>query len=229
MNRNAERGIRNPGKSIPRSACRIPNAKGFTLLEVLLAIAILSMILTVIYMTFSSAGRSVEEAEAIRDRTDLARTLMVRLCDDFANAYFDAAMPETIFEGRQSSPDQNQTRLDSVSLTTLTNWRKPNSSEMDLWEVGYRFEEKPEGNGYEMIRREKRGFGSDNIPGEGGTDLEITDRVRELRLRYYDGASMTWRDDWNARSMGKMPIAVEVLLVLDDGSVYLTQVDVRGR
>ena len=42
-------------------------SNGFTLLEVLIATAIMSVIVTVIYMSFFTTGRNVEQAEEIRD------------------------------------------------------------------------------------------------------------------------------------------------------------------
>lgn len=207
------------------------NQRGFTLLEVLLAVGILSLVVTVIFAAFSGSARNVEQAEAIRDRTDLARTLIARLSDDIANAYYNPLMKETIFYGKQSTQETDKPRLDSLSLTTLTNWRTPDSRETDLWELGYRFEEKPDGSGSVMVRREKREFTKDNTPLEGGIDMEITDQVKELRLRYSSGLvsagtnSLAWEDAWDSRAKG-LPKVVEIRLVLEDGTPYLTLVQV---
>jgi general secretion pathway protein J len=210
------------------------DSEGFTLLEVLIAMAILALIVSVIYASFSTAGRNVEQAEAVRDRTDLARTLMARLSDDIANAYYNPLMKETVFDGKRSTQETDKPRFDSILLTTLTNWRKPDSNETEMWEVGYRFEEKPDGTGTVMIRHEKRELKKDDAPGEGGSDMEITDRVKELRLRYSAGFASTgstplaWEDEWKCSPSRKLPKIVEVRLVLDDGSLYLTHVDVEA-
>jgi general secretion pathway protein J len=207
------------------------NQRGFTLLEVLFAVSILSLVVTVIYASFSGAARNVKEAEAIRDRTDMARTLIARLSDDIANAYYKSPK-DMIFYGKQTTQETDKPRLDNLSLTTLTNWRRPASRETDLWEVGYRFDEKPDGSGKVLVRREKREFAQDNKPLEGGTDMEITDQVRELRLRYSSGlvsagtTSLTWEDEWDSRVKGFPPKIVEIRLLLENGNPYLTLVDV---
>lgn len=201
-------------------------SKGFTLLEVLIAVAIMAGIVTVIYTSFSTASRNVAQAEARRDESDLARTLLTKLSNDITNAYYNQSMKETFFYGKKSSEELDAPRFDTIALTTLTNWRKPNSKETDLWEVGYRFEETPEKHGIMLIRKEKREFGTDNTPLEGGMDYTLTERVKGLRLRYYNG--LMWSDDWDNRSQRslQLPKAVEITLVLDDGSLYSTQVEV---
>jgi len=194
----------------------------------MLAMGILAVITTVIYSSFSTAGSTIEQAEAKRDQTDLARTLIAKLSDDIANAYYYPAMKESIFYGKKSTTTDDEPRFDSVALTTLVKsyWREPDSKEMDLWEVGYRFETGPEGEGRVLVRREKRDLDKERTPLEGGTDNIVTDRIGGLQLRYYDLTASTWKDEWDSRTMGRLPKAVEIRLVLKDGPVFLTTVEV---
>jgi general secretion pathway protein J len=222
----------------PHSSRLTPHgSKGFTLIEVLLAMAILVVIMSVVYGSFSTAGRNVEQAEAARDETDLARTLLSKLTDDLTNAYFNPTMTATspatnksvnltILYGKKIEVGEGdeKTRQDSLDLTTLTNWRRPDSRETELLEVGYYFKEKPDGSGYTFFRREKREIGPDAPPLEGGAEYEISDRVEGLQFRYYNGTA--WRDDWDTRTLGGLPKAVELALTLDTGKVYVTQADV---
>jgi type II secretion system protein J len=213
--------------------------KGFTLLEVLIAVAIMSVLVTVIYTSFSTSSRNVEQAEASRDATDLARTLLAKLSADIANAYVNAGMNSpvttTIFYGKkeEGGAGDEKIRHDALYLTTLTNWRKPDSRETDLWEVGYFFKEKTDGTGFVMMRKEKRELSKDTPALEGGVEYEMTDRVEGLQFRYYDIAAKKWLDTWDSRTAGsfnlqQMPVpkAVEITLLLDDGSSYITEVEV---
>ncbi len=208
-------------------AIRNRQSEGFTLIEVLLAMAILAVVVTVIYAVFSTSSANVKLAEASRDETDLARTLIARMSDDIANAYCSAGLSGTFFYGKSEEVETggSKFRHDSLSLTTLTNWRKPDSKETDLWEVGYSFEEKSDGSGYVLVRREKRELNTDVPPLEGGVEYEITDRIEELRVRYYDGS--TWVDTWNRKTgcnQANLPRALEISLTLDSGSVFVTKV-----
>jgi prepilin-type N-terminal cleavage/methylation domain-containing protein len=210
---------------LPRSIT--PQSKGFTLIEVLLALAILAGVVTVIYSSFSTASQNVEQAEKVRDETDLARTLIARISDDIANAYCSkTGVKGTFFYGKKEEKDirGNKYRLDSLSLTTLTNWRKPDSKETDLWEVGYFFKEKADGSGHVMMRREKRNLNTQESSLEDETEYEITDSVESLQLRYYSGSQLT--DELGSSTSCARPTAVEMTLTLASGKVYLTQIDV---
>ena len=107
--------------------------KGFTLLEVLIAVAIMAGIVTIIYSSFFTASRNVEQAEAIRDSSDMARTLVTKIADDISDAYYNPGNEHglrviTIFNGKkeQTDPTDEKSRHDNITLTTLTNWRRPN-------------------------------------------------------------------------------------------------------
>ena len=212
---------------------RTNKLQGFTLLEVLLALAILAVIVGVIYGSFSTAGQTVERAEAMRDDTDLARTLITKITHDIANAYCEPTTSrlkkKSLFYGKKEEVESSdgKHRLDSIYLTTLTNWRTPNSREMDLWEVGYFFKEKPGGEGYILMRREKRDLSIDEPPLEGGVEYEITDKVEELQIRYFDGSQ--WKDELgNSRActgIGSLK-AVEISLALRGERKYVTSVEV---
>ena len=201
--------------------------------------AILSLIMTVVYASFSTAGKNVEQAETIRDEADIARTLISRLSVDIANAYMNSSMNAptvlTIFFSKKeeivggSTTGDEKIRHDSISLTTLTNWRKPDSKETELWEVGYFFKERPDGKGSTLYRREKRELSKDFPALEGGVEYEITDRVESLQFRYSDNG-LTWTDTgWDSKSLGRLPKAVEIALLLDTGKLYTTRVDVGNR
>jgi prepilin-type N-terminal cleavage/methylation domain-containing protein len=208
-------------------------SKGFTLIEVLLAVAIMAFIVSVIYASFFTASRSVEQAEAIRDDTDLARTLIAKMSDDIHNAWCNTIPTgKTVFYGKKQEQEAggNKRRTDSLYLTTLTNSRKLNSKETELLEVGYFFKERPDNSGYSLMRHEKKELNNDEPPLEGGTDYEVTDKVVELHLRYRKTNNSPWLDEVGSSTPCSQPNAlpqtVEISLTLEDGSLYITRVDV---
>ncbi len=233
--RNAECGMRSERQAQQkpfRPSSLVPRfSRGFTLLEVLLSMVILAVIMTVIYASFSTASNNIERAEQVRDETDVVRTLLARLSADIANAYTRQGGNTAIFFMKKEEvigelgKANEKIRHDSINLTTLTNWPRPNTKETELWEVGYFFKEKPDGKGYMLFRREKRILSKDVPVLEGGDEYELTDRIESLQFRYLENT--TWKDDtWDSRSrMGAVPKAVEIVLTLDTGKVYATRVD----
>jgi len=206
-------------------------SSGFTLIEVLLALAIFAGVVTVIYGVFSTTGSTVEQAEKIRDETDVARTLISRLQNDIANAYLGKSMDvPTFFYGTKAeeAAQGRKLRFDSIFLTTLTNWRRPGSKEMDLWEVAYYFRDKPDGAGKVLLRREKRELSPDVPPLEGGVEYEITDRIEDLQYRYTNDG-VTWSDEWDTKKQPGLPRAVEILLVMEGNREYRSSVDIRNQ
>jgi prepilin-type N-terminal cleavage/methylation domain-containing protein len=208
------------------------NGNGFTLIEVLLAVSILAFIVSVVYMSFSTAGRNVEQAEAIRDSTDLARTLLIKMSDDIANAYVIPSsvtnvVPTIFFGKKEEVRTSNEiVRRDSLSLTTLTNSRRLNSKETDLWEVGYFFKEKADGTGFVLMRREKRELNKDVPALEGGIEYEITDKVVSMQFRYSLNKT-TWSDEYDSRTNNNVPPkVVELGLTLVSKETYTIRVDI---
>lgn len=229
--------MREPKKhNNPDSAIRTLDEDGFTLLEVLLALSILALIVTALYASFSTTARNIEQAETIRDSTDLARTLVSKLSDDIANAYFSQSMNSTsvmtIFYGKkgEGQPGKDKQRRDSLSMTTLTNFfgRRPDSKEMELWEVGYFFKEKSDGSGFLLMRREKRELSKEIPAGEGGIEFQVTDLVEGLQIRYNNGGD-TWFDEWDSRTKRDIPKMVEFGLTLASGMTYSARVDVSSK
>lgn len=213
-------------KTIPRSAILGPRPAGFTLLEVLLAMTILAVVMTVIYTSFSSAGDSVERAEAVRDGNDLARTLLSRMSADIANAYCRQGAAGQFFFGKHEEIESSgaKFRFDRVALSTLTNWRRPDTAETDLWAVGYFFRERPEDGRRVLMRREKRLLRSADDGPVDEAEYELTDAVAGLQVRYWDGTK--WIDDLGAEDACRRPAAAEITLTLENGTVVMTAIDV---
>jgi len=222
--------------------------------------AILAVILTVIYASFSTAGNTVQQAETVRDETDLARSLLSRMSSEIANAYYQNSILPMVLCGKKIEVDNpaggDKLRHDSISLTTLTNYPRPGTKEMELWEVGYFFKEKEtdKGTAYALYRREKRELSKDVPALQGGVEYELTDRVESLRIRYAAGsiqsgsspATINWLENWScgnaltARTCAadastpisattQLPGMVEITVTFDDGKVYSTQVDVLNK
>ncbi len=100
---NSEFGIRNSEcKAIcPHSALRIPHSNGFTLLEVMVAVAIMAMVLVTLIGLKNSSMRDVALAEHMTTATMLAKRTMEETIavKPLTPAEDDGEFPETEFKG----------------------------------------------------------------------------------------------------------------------------------
>jgi len=69
------------------------NRRGFTLVELLVAIAVLAMVSMLIYGAFAGMRRSKEGVERINDRYREGRLAMARIARELQSAYLSAHVP----------------------------------------------------------------------------------------------------------------------------------------
>lgn len=190
--------------------------KGFTIIELLIAITILLIIMTVVYQGFTVSTDGVRRAEAVDNLNDTARIIFLRLTDDINTAY----LPDknAIFVG-EAKRDGKYPR-DTINLTSLSNQIiVKDAKESELHEIGYFLKEASDhkASGKDkpasLYRREKKTIGKEP-PLEGGNSYELTEEIAGLRFRYYDGSK--WKDNWDSRTNKTLPKAVEIELTLLD-------------
>ena len=144
---------------------------GFTLIEVLLAIAILAIITTLMWSSFNQAARSKKRIEAAQDRTHTVRTTLLRLSREIEMAFLsesnepDATLPRTQFLA-SSHPD-----VDELWMTAFAHQRlRGGSAEADTSIIGYFGERDPADRRIlNLMRRESRRLVSRDpreVPGE---------------------------------------------------------------
>jgi len=196
-------------------------AAGFTLIELMLAIAILALITTLMWSSFSQASRNKKRIEAQQERTHTVRTALLRMARELEMAFLseseepDATLPRTQFLG-VSRPD-----VDELWLTSFAHQRlRAGAPESDAAAIGYFGERDPEDRRIlNLMRKESRRLvpkDPHEIPGE--TYVLCPDIVR-LKFSYYDYRKKEWHDDWDSKVMGMnfLPSHVHIsLTVLDD-------------
>ncbi len=94
-------------------------ATGFTLMEVMLALAIFGIVTTMLYGTFSRTLRSKAIAEQRADVTRLGRAAVGRMADEIGSAYYPVGLSGTaIFRVLKSGTED--VPLDSLVFTALS-------------------------------------------------------------------------------------------------------------
>jgi general secretion pathway protein J len=194
---------------------------GFTLIEVVVAIAILAVVMTIVYGAFSRSADVTRETAEVTDRVRQVQVITERLVDELSSAYWFAeplaqGSPSSEARGRflgvKDTASTDEKRMDRLEWTTFAHRRYVGDRpESDVAEVTYRVEPAPgETGGGRLVRDEQV-----NLLAEGGwavnTD-ELADGVSEFRLRYL--ARGEWVDEWDAAQRKGLPDAVEVTVAL---------------
>ena len=179
---------------------------GFTLLDLLVAMALLVIILGTVYSVFANHQRSVEAVSEQRDVYGQGRLILDRLARDLGGVW----LPETrAAEGGRGPAFFGQSnRLDFVSSERLSSERTDGE---DLAEIGYRTDENEDRKGLRLIRRQDQAVDADVTA--GGGEIMLTRQLSSLTFAYL---SPTGEEaaSWEGTQLGQLPAAVRINLVL---------------
>jgi type II secretion system protein J len=178
--------------------------RGFTLLELVIAIGLSSFLLLTVYMAYFGINRSIDAASEGQDVIETGRLLMELIKQDLRGISPNPKyqLISKIVETMEKEPDQ---RIDFVTTSYL------GANPMGLSEVGY-FIYKTEDNKKIFIRRESKEVRDDVR--EGGTISELSRIVTSFKLSFYNGTD--WVEEWDSKSAGKLPKQVKILITVTD-------------
>src|SRR5262249_6366662 len=191
--------------------------RGFTLLEVLVASAILSLVLAALYGVFSRTLASQRSAEERAERSRSARIALLRLGGDL-----QASLPLTRENPRFRGETRRANAFPEGALSFVSFAQTPLSSagrESDVNEVGYALFPDPQSPGfYYLMRRVSPDPGIADPGAEQsphGEEYPLLSHVRGLLLRFFDGRA--WREAWGQDdTRSKLPRAVAATLYVQD-------------
>lgn len=179
----------------------------FTLLEMLVAMAILGVVMAVLYTSFRGGTSSWTAGDARSQRCQNARAVLEIMSRDLKQA-FTMSGTNLQLQGTNNTWTDGATvrTADSIYFTSASNY--PNASgEYDLCEVGYYLIT----TARSLYRLEDDSIDPDLTDGSGA---EIGLHVIGLDLRYHDGSS--WSSNGTYTKSATLPKAVEITLTVED-------------
>ena len=205
------------------------DVRGFTLLEVLVSVAILAIIMAALYSAYTTNVEAIQIARENGLVHQTARIALDRITRDLQSALTEIRSPSGTnrlgFAGKDQERDG--ARMDRIDFATLTYMPLAEQSPAtDLCEVGYRVvEDGEEPQVLVLMRRQKILSalpGDDAGPGEGfgegGIEEELARNLAGFRITYED-ARGDEVDQWSTQetmSPAALPVLVRVRLVLKD-------------
>lgn len=192
-----------------------PLIKGFTLIEILMAIAIAAIALTIVNATFFQSHRTIESVRDQRENYQMVRIVMDRIIKDLTCAYVpytDSQMTEEEiseyrFEGINDTDRENDT--DSIYFTTTADLGLPSVSG-GICEAGYYLKEMEDNKDrYCLIRMEDctPHYGTSESP----TRMEIAENVLGMNIVYID-KNFRENDEWNLEDKLYLPKQIRITI-----------------
>ncbi|HEY4241668.1 MAG TPA: type II secretion system protein GspJ [Kofleriaceae bacterium] len=192
-------------------------ARGLTLIEVMISVAILAVMMTLAWMTISNASDSRKRFELYEERNHEVRMATARIVADFERAYISKnedptqQHPRTMFQGKSGSNLPDLVRFSTMGHHVL--FADANESEQTV--IQYLPHENADG-GTDWIRREQRRQ-SNQPPEEEPADYDILlSNVKRVKLEYYNWKTTEWQDTWDTTQAdgqkGYLPQRVKITI-----------------
>jgi general secretion pathway protein J len=194
--------------------------RGMTLLEVMIAIAILTIMMTLAWSTIGNTSEGKKTFEHYEQRNHELRMAMSRIVHDFEAAYLsknedtNAAHPRTMFIAK------NNSKLPEIRFSTLGHrplWADANESEQTV--ISYIPRNDPDHSGViDWVRREQRR--PSNMPPEeepAEYDIMIHD-IASAKLEFFNWRTVEWQDTWDTTQSdgqrGWLPSRVRITVTI---------------
>ncbi|HSC34933.1 MAG TPA: prepilin-type N-terminal cleavage/methylation domain-containing protein [Thermodesulfobacteriota bacterium] len=190
--------------------------KGFTLIEVLLAIFIGSIVLTVLYASFFQINRAKDRIEEELELYHEARIIMSKITKDLATAFprglvnsQSTGITTPFFYGVEEGDNSK------LSFTSLSRTPTEDARESDQTEISYFLAPIEDSDLFALVRRDNPTF----EPDTGGTQYAISERISGFSLTYLpkipeNGEAQGYSSEWNSNETLTLPAAVNVNIVL---------------
>lgn len=191
-------------------------SRGFTLIEIMLAVAILGIIMVMLAGSFHAVAAGKVHAEDRLLTSRQARMLLAQLTKELHGAVQTPLIASRVLllgQGRM----QNGAPLDSVTISTLSPAHRRGITGFGSEQmVSYSGRPNPRHRGWFMLMRQEQ---SALLEGTAGVALPppvvIAPNVLEFHVRYFNGS--IWIESWNSTSLppgAQLPQAVAIDLVL---------------
>jgi type II secretion system protein J len=193
--------------------------KGFSLIEVLVAMSITAVLVVSVYFSFSNIllGRSRLRKIMNRERQIYFTLDMIR--NDIKNSYLsmNKGVPEethkTIFKSDPDSP------VSHLTMTTLNHVRMlADAKQCDQTEIEYFGDRVDDEN--VLFRRESTWV--DDFPERGGNVYPVFKGFKEIKFEYWNPQNKEWVEDWNSESaanINSLPTKVKITLIAKEGEL----------
>lgn len=195
--------------------------RGFTLLEVMVAVAITALMGTVIAMAFQTGFTAKETVEQDGEHYRSVRAALTRMAREVGNAYVSGRYDLKRFRDENDRPTNFIGERDRLLFTSFSNQRlytDAKESDQVVLEYSVKSSSEPGARGrQDLVRRANPNVG-DRLD-RGGSEDVLFEGVGRLELAYWDGDKKDWVTEWDTRRGEQrriLPTRVRITLVAKD-------------
>jgi general secretion pathway protein J len=195
--------------------------RGFTLMEVVIAIAITSFIGVVIGVSFNTTIQNKEIIETQSEHYRMLRTAMNRMVREIGGAYVSDRYDAKRYRDAYDRPSNFVGKRDQLMFTTLSHQRLyADAKESDQMIVEYIVKTSPDSKAKgrtDLVRREKVLL--EERMERGGTEDSLFEGCKKIEFQYWNSERKQWEDEWDTRRTERksiLPTRVKITLFAVD-------------
>lgn len=195
--------------------------RGFSLMEVMIAVAITALMGAMVSMAFQTGFRAKEVVETEADHYRMLRAAMNRMAREIGSAYVSDRYDATRYRDQNDRPTNFVGEHDRLLFTTFAHQRLyTDAKESDQAVVEYSVQSSTQKGAHgrqDLMRRENA-----NVEGRmdrGGSTDVLFEGVKKLEFSYWDSQRKEWLDEWDTRRTEKksiLPTRVRITLTALD-------------
>ncbi len=195
--------------------------RGFTLMEVMVAVAITALMGTVVAMAFQTGLTAKETVEVDADRYRQVRVSMNRMGREIGSAFVSDRYDTARFRDQNDRPTNFVGERDRLLFTTFAHQRLyTDVKESDQAIVEYYVEasEDRQARGRMDLKRRVNSNIDERMDQGGHVDV-LFEGVKSLELAYWDSDKKEWDDEWDTRRTERksiLPTRVRITVVAVD-------------
>ncbi|HWE26423.1 MAG TPA: prepilin-type N-terminal cleavage/methylation domain-containing protein [Polyangia bacterium] len=209
-----------------RRAHAVTLARGFTLIEVMVSVAILALVTTLTWGSFKGTFDTKSQIEAQAGRYRTVRLGLERMARELSMVYVSQDEDTSQPERRTRLVGHRHADIDDVTFSYYGHQRLyQDANECDTALVSYyAARDRDDSRKTNIMRRETRRLSNYKIDEQAGEADIVCDDVVKLKLDYYDSLKKTWLEEWTTTSADGQPDRLPAKI-----KITLTVRDERGR
>ncbi|MFQ5901035.1 MAG: type II secretion system protein GspJ [Thermodesulfobacteriota bacterium] len=186
--------------------------EGFTLIEVMVALFILSMIFSILYSAFFPTQKVINSFEERGGYWRIMEGTIQVLSHDIRAASIPSANEVSVFEGSSEGPKQPV-----IALSSYTPYQEGGIGR--LKRIEYNIEDLPEDGSLFLRRLVYRGTQ------EVVEDEVLIDGLSGIEFSYFDGEE--WKDRWDAGDSKALPKGVRIIITSEERGEIISVIPIE--